>query len=510
MTACIWIGGVLASALLGGMAPEEVPAGPGAFEVGAGIEGVRHTGDGVDEELLAKVWEEARADLLVGLETHAEWCNSAKLFAERDKVYRRILELHPDHQKARRGLGYRQDRDGNWEDPDPKRRPTKNYDKSNLKSAERRLTEALAPYTECLYDFVDAHAKELSSAQLRRIVAEILSMDPEDERAHALLGHVKVEGAKKGEHLWVLVETATAKERRKELLAHLTKLLRNAPQPTTVAPSAQDSGIDIDWKVLRANDRIRVVGTVSGTEADKMLMALVAAEGYFNQAVGAKVRLADGLTVYLLGDAAEAAALIDGHPAPMPKEREFLKTLDGGGISGCEDIGHWAKTGDRRIDGVVRIALGNLFTRAFNITTRHAWVYEGFGLYLTYSIVQTRLNWFALPSGQLLDEEENALRSRLIHPDTNWMQEAYTLLQADEHPSFRDVLGKRMDQLTSFDLLLSYVLAAFLVEAHPTETPGILGQIGSGGDSGLVLCDALGVSFGELEVRILRWLSERK
>jgi len=98
----------------------------------------------------------------------------------------------------------------------------------------------------------------------------------------------------------------------------------------------------------------------------------------------------------------------------------------------------------------------------------------------------------------------------MIKPDTVWMQEAYVLLQRDEHPAIRDVLGKRMDTLTTHDLLVSYLLAAFLLEAHPAKTPRILGKIGEGGDAGLVLVDELGLSLDDLEARILHWLSERR
>ncbi|MEW6074509.1 MAG: hypothetical protein AB1726_18180 [Planctomycetota bacterium] len=461
--------------------------------------------EGVDETLLATVRAQAQKELVGGLEKHAAWCEAARLFAARDEAFREIVAIAPEHEKARRGLGHRRDADGNWKDPDPDRPPARNFDRSKLKEAAERLAAARRPYSDCLHAFLAAHASELSAAQLRGLVAEILARDPADARAHALLGHVELDGA------WVLAETAAARARRRELGELVRGLAAAAPAPSEATPSARDARIGLEWSAVVATPRFRALGTVGRDEAVQALRALHVAEGYCAGALGTRARLADGLTVYLLGDPVEKVALIEGHPDPTPEDRAYLMTLDGAGIPGSSDIAYWAKSEARRVDGVVRVALGVLLTSGFEISPYdHAWVYEGFGLYMTYEILRTRLNWFALAAHDLPAEEEQALRSRLIRPETPWMQEAYDLLRRTEAPALPGILKKDLNSLTAVDLVLSYALSAFLIEAHPGETPAILGAIGGGKDSTLVLQEALGMDLAALEARLETWLQERR
>ncbi|HVS10445.1 MAG TPA: hypothetical protein VMS76_11270, partial [Planctomycetota bacterium] len=52
------------------------------------------------------------AAILGDLEALAEWCGSAKLYAERDQAYGAILAFDPDNGRAHRGLKHTQLRDG--------------------------------------------------------------------------------------------------------------------------------------------------------------------------------------------------------------------------------------------------------------------------------------------------------------------------------------------------------------------------------------------------------------
>ena len=459
--------------------------------------------DGVDEKLIEEVHRKAREDLLAGFEQHAEWCNSAKLYIERDEVYRRILEIEPDHDKARRGLGYRRDPDGNWKDPDPDRKPSRNYSPAKLKKAAKKLSEALTPYTTRMFAFFDEHAEALSDEQRRRLLDDILTMDPENERAHSLLGHVRDENG------WVLEETLTAKNRRRELDALVRSLIKRAPNPEPSEPTAREKELGIDWSVVLATKRFRVLGTVEESEAVRAIQALHVAEEYFQGVFGARASFEQDHTLLLLGNPAQKDVLIDHHPGLSESSRAYVRTLDGNGFPGSDDIGHWATTRPKRIDGIVRIGLGYLFTKEFGITLKHTWAYEGFGLYMTYEIVRTRLNWFSRPAGEIPEEEE-ALRGRLVKPDAKWMQEALDLLRQEDRPELRSLLGKDVSTFHAEDVLFSYALAAFLIETRPLATPKILRKVGEGGDPGLVLTDVLGMEFEEIEAQILEWLPERR
>ncbi len=460
--------------------------------------------DGVDEKLIAAVHREARADLLAGLEKHAKWCGSARLFLERDEVWRRILEVDPDHEKARKGLGYRRNRDGTWKDPDPDRKVSKNYSQAKLKTAGPKLSEALAPYTIRIFAFFDEHEDAFTREQRRRLLDGILTVDPENERAHLLLDHVR---RKKG---WVLAETVRAEARRRELGDLVRGLIRSAPKPEPSEPNALERKLAIDWSVVLATPRFRVVGTVEPDEAVRAIRALHVAEEYFNAVFGTSTEFETGYTLFLLGDPAEKDALIDNFPWLTASQRELLKTFDGTGFPDAGGIGHWGSSRIKRIDGIVRIALGYLFAKELGIGTNHAWAYEGFGLYMTYEIVRTRLNWYTVPTEGVPEEEGQAVRARLVHPESSWMQEADRVLRSDRRPALRTVLGKGANAFTTEELLLAYVVAAFLIETRPEETPAILRKIGGGMGSGAVLAKTLGMGLDDVEVRILRWLSERR
>ncbi len=461
------------------------------------------TSDGIDEKLIEAVHRKARKDLLGGLEEHAEWCGSAKLYIERDEVYRRILEIEPNHDKARRGLGYRRDPDGNWKDPDPNRKPSRNYSPAKLKKAAKKLSEALTPYTTRMFAFYDEHDEALSDEQRRRLLEDILTMDPENDRAHSLLGHVRDENG------WVLEETLVAKNRRRELSALVRSLIKRAPKPAPSEPTPREEALGVDWSVVLATKKFRVLGTVEESEAVRAIQALHVAEEYFHGVFGARASFEQDHTLFLLGDPAQKDVLIDHHPGLSEATRAYVRTLDGNGFTGSDDIGHWATTRPKRVDGVVRIGLGYLFTKEYGITLKHTWAYEGFGLYMTYEIVRTRLNWFSRPAGELSEEEE-ALRGRLVKPSSKWMQEALDLLRAEDHPELRSLLGKDVSTFHAEDVLYSYALAAFLIETRPLATPKILRKVGEGGDPVGVLTDILGMELDEIEAQILEWLPERR
>lgn len=460
--------------------------------------------DGVTDEEIEAVRAEARDDLLAGLEEHAAWCKTAKLYLERDKAYRRILALDSDHDTARRGLGYRRERDGSWREPSKTHKESKNYTPAKVPKAQRQLAETLGLYTERLYRFLDEQGEELTEAQRDRLLGEILKGDPDDERARALMGEVRSEDA------WVLAETAASKARRKEMATMVRELVGAVPPPKRSEATAREKKIGIDWTMILEIPGVRVASTVEESEAKMAGQAVSVSQSYFNQLFGTKASLGKLCTLYLLDGPEDSTTLIDNHPTLAPPDREFLYQLVGGGFPGSDDLGHWGKSGVRRVDGIVRIALSRLFADAFNITTENAWASEGFGLYFTYQVLRSRLTWFVQPSKYRQPEEEKQLRGRLLNPDTNWMQEAHELLRGEQCPSLKELLTKNVNTLTTEELLYSYVLAAYLLEAQPESAAVVLKDVGGGLDPALALTRNLGFDLAALDARILRWLSERR
>ena len=132
------------------------------------------------------------------------------------------------------------------------------------------------------------------------------------------------------------------------------------------------------------------------------------------------------------------------------------------------------------------------------------------GVYLTRELVGTRLTWYVKPSEYLVEEDDNALRARMLDTRSNWMNEALKVLESEERPNLALLLGRDVNQLTTEDLLYSYVLCAYLLEAEGDRFPRILTKIGEGSPSVEVLEEVLELSLPKLEERVIRWLKERR
>ena len=173
-------------------------------------------------------------------------------------------------------------------------------------------------------------------------------------------------------------------------------------------------------------------------------------------------------------------------------------------------IAFWKGDVQRRIDGVVRMVMGYLLSGAFGITVEHGWAYEGIGLYLTRSLVRTRLVWFAQPARNLDHEKDFALRRRLLDPETNWIDEANRLLQTGKAPPLAELLEKGVNDLTTEDLLFAYLLGTYVLEAQPEKATAILVSTGLGKPSARAFEGALGMDLADFEPHLTRWLSERR
>jgi len=442
---------------------------------------------------------EARAALVGSLEDFAAWCQGKSLFKEKARCYELVLELVPDHAEARKVLGYSRAKDGRWTAPE-KPKVYRDFDKKALEEAPERWAEATA-------GFVQAMVRELESGTLGAperdaAASEALRFDPDNERVHTLLGEVESD---KG---WVLPETARARERRAVLRELVRSALEGAPPTEAVPLTEREKRFPLHFEAVAAPG-LRVVGTVSEDELRLTAQAVLAMERLLGSVFESKYRLPADTTVFLLADPAHFPAFLEHHPAIRPEQRAYFQKLEGGGVQGTNDFAFWTGDTQRRIDGIVRLVLGFWLSGAFGITVDHGWVYEGFGLYLTRSLVRTRMTWLAQPSSVLAPEQDMALRQRLMDPATNWMDEALRLLIEKRQPAFGEFASKNGSQLTTEDVLYAYALATYLLEAHAAEVPPMLERIGRGFARTQAFQEAIGRPLSEFERTFERWLRER-
>jgi hypothetical protein len=444
--------------------------------------------------------EVARQELVGRLEGYTAWCQTKNLFNERRRACELLLELVPDHPEARKTLGFTREKGGGWKAPE-KEKSFRDFDKKALEEAPGRWKEAVEGYLAAMTGLLEGGA--LTAEQRERAGREALRFAPNDARVHELLGEVR------GEAGWVLPETLRAKAQRAVLRDHVASALEGAPAAVPVPLNERERKFPLHLEAV-ASARLRVVGTASVEELTLCAQAVQALEYLAQQVLASKYFLPPDTTVFLLSDPLHLPKFLEHHPSVRPEDRAYYQSLEGGGIAGTADFAFWTGDTQRRIDGIVRLVLGYWLSGAYQIHADIGWVYEGLGLYLTRSLVRTRLTWLAQPSKVLEPTQDIALRQKLIDPETNWMDEALRLLQEERAPALGELVSKGASDLTTEDVLFAYALATYLLEAQAERVPRMLEHIGNGLAKSQAFQEAVNMDIAAFQRHFRRWLEERK
>lgn len=442
---------------------------------------------------------EAAKGLVQSLEDYAAWCQGKSLFHERARAYELLLEFVPDHAEARKILAHERQKDGTWKVPE-KPKAYRDFDKKALEEAPARWRAATSGYVSAMVAQLEGGT--LTPAERSEAAREALRFEPDNERVHALLGEVKSD---KG---WVLPETVRAKERREVLRGLVKTALEGTPAAEVVPLLPREQRIPLHFEAV-AVPRLRVVGTAREEELRLAVQAVKALESFLQALFESKYALPGNTTVFLLNDPAHKKPFLENHPDIAPVQLAYFEPLDGSGIQGTNDFAFWAGDTQRRIDGIVRLVLGYWLSGAFQITADHGWAYEGFGLFLTRSLVRSRMTWLAQPSKVLAPEQDMALRQKLIDPATNWMDETLRLYKEHRQPALAELLAKGASGLTTEDVLVAYTLATYLLEARPEGVKTLLTRYGKGYGRTQGFQEAVGMDLATFEAHFERWLSER-
>jgi hypothetical protein len=442
---------------------------------------------------------QAQAALEKELESYIAWCQSNSLFNERRKAYELLLELAPEHAEARKTLGHVRAKDGTWKAPE-KPKAFRDFDKKALAEAPARWKGHTQTYVDAMLALLEEQG--LADDQRERAAAAVLHYDPDNERVHTLLGEVR------GEKGWVLPETVAAKAQREVLRAHVKTALEGAPVAESVALTEREKKIPLPL-VAVAVPGVRVVGTTQLEELRLAAQAVVGLQSFLQAVFASKHALPKDLTVFLLAAPEHKQPFIASHPLIRPEQRAYYEKLEGGGVQGTSDFAFWTGDMQRRIDGVVRLLLGYWLSGAFEITVDQGWAYEGFGLFLTRALVRTRMTWLAQPSRVLDPKQDVQLRQKLMDPETNWMDEALRMLEEKRQTPLVELFKKDASGLSTEDVLYSYTLATYLLEARPADVPGLLGRVGKGYAPATALQETLALDLAAFERHLARWLKER-
>jgi len=438
------------------------------------------------------------------LEALAAWCQKSQLYLDRNRTYELILRFEPDHAEARKGLRYVQ-REGVWVRP-ATYTPPKNR---NAKAEPEYGPQRAAAARQFADDVIAALEKEgaaWSPSARSAAIADVLFVAPDDERAHALSGEVKSDGR------WIPADVVSGGARRKELVEAARAALAAVPEPRKVeiGPDAQ---LGPAWTDAVETDAWRVVATTGLEEARKAAAIATASEPLFKACFGVAVEDKRDQVYYMMANQSDFQSVLDHHPRSTPEIRKFAREVGSAWLPRTAILLAHNTEAVTRIELAARQPVAGLMLRTFGITAKQGWAYEGVGLYLTELLTSTHTTYTIRPSEYARDDrrDKTELWTTIRDARADWFEVARGLVQEKKCPDLIDLMSKDVNLMDAADLVYSYVVAAYLLEAHPKEAPGLLKAIG---EKKVAFHDAvpqaLGVDVPTLDAHVRAWLAERR
>jgi hypothetical protein len=440
------------------------------------------------------------AALVHDLADLATWCQKGRLFAARNEVCELILAFDPDHATARRWLRYRRGADGGWT-----RRP--HYHAPHdmvVRGPEfgRRLGALRTRFADRTLAWI-ADAGRGPAARARAL-RQALRLAPGRRDLHEAAGEVPGPDG-----TWLLAETPASRTRRTALQAAARRALASVPEPRRDRPTAEENATRLPFTVFFEGPRVRVGGTVPEDELREAYRRAAACFGLFEAAFPGAVPQVRRLEILLLQTAGERDQLLDQHPRSRDDFRSWGRKLQSAWIPGTSVVFAWNPKRTGRLEWCSRQVLGALLRNGFGVRSRNGWAFEGFGLRLSHLLCGRRTTFFVRRSTY---GEKGAhagdLWDKLKAERARWRPQARTLLDSDRAPDLRLLLGKGVNTMDTEDLLVSYVLAAYALEARPDRAAAWLRAVGRGRPWAEALEAGLGLDAEGLRVRVRRWLQE--
>ena len=482
-----------------------VPSGPLALGGAAGIVLVLGTAGttGAQEAAAAGVSTEAKEGTFAAarsvvlertaerLEALAAWCQERRLYAERDRLYERLIGLAPEHAQARRHLKYRKTREG-WKRE--RYRAPKNYGSEELGEVARRLTQLEQEYREDLLALFERFDGEVGCEGGQRILDDLLVVVPDDPEARERRGEVRL--GPSGD--WVLRETAVGRGRRALLASRAREIVAGEIAVESCAPAGEEA--TLAWKAALAADHLRLLATCDEREAAGILRRSEGAARVFALVFDEEPSLPRDYTVYVLACRGTKRRFLQAHPRVDAAVRAQSGRLDSVWIPSTSALAVWSTSEEMRADQVVRQTVQRMLADTYGIGSDHAWAYEGFGLYLCELVTG---------SGDAVRNASSRQDAERWKKGLDLWEEARGLVASGERPDLRALLTRGLDELSRAEVLLSYALARYLIEGNGDGVPRLLDDVGRSGRSAAHCLElSLGVEPELLEERLIRWILE--
>lgn len=434
--------------------------------------------------------------LAVRLKSLLKWSADQGVSGFRHRLYELLIKVEPNHRSARKSLGYERSRTGEWTRR-PDYYPPKDWDIQKLGEAEKRLDDRLATFRDCVLDLLEKD-DGVDARRRNQLIERILEFMPDDELLRKQRGEVRHEGN------WVLPETVKSRESRRRI-AQLVVKLRSQLEGTIrrVAP-AQAGG----WHAAYESAGRSVVGTVQAQEAHDTLLDMEVAAGVARQLLGMKSASegAVGPTYVMLVRSRQEALGVAAQSKYARAIIDSIQSVNAVVLEGGQKALIYADGPLHRRLAATRYTLDAHIHEGIGAHER-GWLTEGLGQRLTWHLSSEHGISFASLRGT--ERKRQASGSKLPADPAQWLPSAADVLERDGARALARVLTARLNAMTSDDVLVSYGLAAFLLEARPDLGPEFMKATTGSHDAAALAKKHLGASLDVVTKRLVRWLREQ-
>jgi hypothetical protein len=454
-------------------------------------------------EGLADVADAAVERFAQRIDELAQWCEAQELYAGRDTCYRMLVLYRPDHEIARRTLRYTK-KAGDWVQS-PGYKPGTDRNEEMAPKFRPWLDEITSEFLTTLLEAVRPVPEWEDRDGRKRVLGEILRLDPDHEEARSLNGEASHRGR------WVLKETKSADERRRKLLDMVKEKVKAVPEPVRATPDDVEAGLGLQWTAALQGDWWRALGTVPEPEIRRVLARMEASDEVFRDVFGLEMPREKGCGFYLLRGLPDAKLAIGKHPAFTDTQKAYYLTLRSAWLPhGKHIFFQWSDTPEVRVDGSVRNALGVMLMRCFGVNTDRGWVWEGLGCYLVELLTGShRVIYVTRDLVTTADREPKLdIDKRMKQPGANWLALARELYDAKAAPELPVFTRKKVNDMAPEDLIAGYALARYIVEGRPDQATRFFTLHGNDQPIEETVKTVFRMPLGLFEQQITRWLKE--
>jgi hypothetical protein len=438
--------------------------------------------------------EAAHRDALVEL---FEWCRTSRLNLEADKVAKEVLELDPDHEAARRWLGFKR-KDGEWLPPKrPKTR--RNWNRSAAKTYPGRRADMLRELVDRYWALHERLTQPDDAEARRHLRALALQHWPDDARFHQAAGEILRNGA------WILIESTRSRAVQQRLERNARQLMEAAPVATPCDTPALLQQLDFDCIGAARCKNVTVCSGTSVQEASNVARHCVAAAALFRLVFGVNTSLPPSYTVALGNGYSDVQKMVASLDLPESVKRWYRDSA-GFYLPGLALDFSSAAHAEYRLEASIRGVIKNLSRRAYGGFGNLGWRDESVVTYLVWLLCGTRL-----VSDSMLPEHSQAGdggRSDARDGSDAWLPQAARLASKGRLPELPYIVSVELNAMEREDVIGAYAFGVYLVTAQPGKVSAFLHASNAGRSTDDASRRVFDLSLPELDLRFRRWLRE--